>query len=49
MSRVKQITLDIVTDDEVDGYTLSNVIGKILNQHGMNVIGHDFSADLTDT
>lgn len=49
MSKVKQITLDVVTDDNVDGYELSNMVEKILKQQGINVVGNDFTADLTET
>ena len=48
MKRVKQISLDILVDAEVDGNDLSEEIAKALEGLGFIVLGSDFNDDLTD-
>ena len=48
MKRVKQISLDILVDAEVDGNDLSEEIAKSLEGLGFIVLGSDFNDDLTD-
>jgi hypothetical protein len=48
MKRVKQISLDVLVDPEVDGNDLSEEIAKALEGLGFIVLGSDFQDDLTD-
>lgn len=53
MSKVKQITLDILTNDDVDGFKFAKYIEDVLNNNDLHVkdfyvVGSDFTEDLTD-
>lgn len=48
MKRVKQISLDVLVDPEVDGNDLSEEIAKALEGLNFIVLGSDFNDDLTD-
>ena len=48
MKRVKQISLDILVDAEVDGNDLSEEIAQALEGLSFVVLGSDFNDDLTD-
>jgi hypothetical protein len=47
MKRVKQISLDILVDDTVDGETLAYAVADVLELKQYNVVGYGFQGDLT--
>lgn len=48
MSRVKQISLDIVVGEDCDGEYLAQEVADELENHGFLVLGAGFQCDLTD-
>lgn len=48
MKKVKQISLDILVNQDVDGEDLAEEVAKELEQHGFLVLGAGFIDDLTD-
>ena len=48
MKRVKQISLDILVDDETDGCDLAEAISYCLAENGYNVLGAAFQEDMTE-
>ena len=47
MKKVKQISLDIVVSDSVDGYVLAEKVRSLLEQKGYKVVGAGFNYDAT--
>lgn len=47
-NRVKQISIDIVVGEKVDGVELSEEILYCLEENGYNVVGVQFNDDLTE-
>ena len=47
-NRVKQISIDVIVDESVDGIILAKEIADCLEKNGYNVSGADFSEDLTE-
>lgn len=48
MKRVKQISIDILVDDDKDGCVLAEQIAKDLEAEGNVVLGSSFQDDLTE-
>lgn len=48
MKRVKQISVDILVDDYIDGSTLAYAIHDILEGKNITVLGCDFTDDITE-
>ena len=48
MKRVKQISVDILVDEEKDGFVLAEHIAKDLEVEGNIVLGASFQDDLTE-
>ena len=48
MKRVKQISIDILVDDDKDGCVLAEQIAKDLENEGHVVLGSAFQEDLTE-
>ena len=48
MSKVKQISLDIIVGDKCDGFDLADEVAHELNRRGFNVIGAGFQEDMTE-
>ena len=48
MKRVKQISLDILVDDDVDGMNLADEVADILEERQFVVLGSGFQDDLTE-
>ena len=48
MKRVKQIIIDILTDENEDGVKLSEKIAETLENNGYIILGSDFADDLTE-
>lgn len=48
MKRVKQISLNIVVYNDVDGCELAEEIADFLEENGYGVIGAEFQEDMTD-
>lgn len=49
MKRVKQISIDILVDDDKDGCVLAEQIAKDLEAEGNIILGSSFQDDLTET
>lgn len=49
MDRVKQISIDILVDDTVDGVNLADEIADILEERQFVVMGCGFNEDMTET
>ena len=48
MKRVKQISIDILVDDTVDGVNLADEVDRFLEKSQFTVVGYGFNEDLTD-
>ena len=48
MKRVKQISLDILVDDTVDGAEIADEIDKFLEKSRFTVVGYGFNGDVTE-
>lgn len=48
MKRVKQISIDILVDDAVDGVDLADDVAMALEEVGFNIAGYGFNEDLTE-
>lgn len=48
MKRVKQISLDIVVNENVDGCDFAEEVADFLEANGYMVIGASFQDDMTD-
>ena len=48
MSKIKQISLDILVGDEIDGMKLADLIMEELNRRGYTVVGAGFQEDMTE-
>ena len=48
MKRIKQISLDILVYNDVDGCELAEEIADFLEENGYGVIGAGFQEDMTD-
>lgn len=49
MDRVKQISIDILVDDTVDGVNLADEIANILEERQFVIMGCGFNEDMTET
>ena len=49
MKRVKQISLDILVDDDVDGMNLADEVADYLEERQFVVLGCGFQDDITET
>lgn len=49
MSRVKQISVDVLVKDDVDGEVAAKLVAEILEQNMFIVLGSQFQEDLTET
>ena len=49
MKRVKQISLDILVDDDVDGMNLADEVADILQENQFVILGSGFQEDMTET
>ena len=48
MKRIKQISLDILVDENVDGENLANKVAGILKEKQLNILGYGFQGDITE-
>lgn len=48
MKRVKQISFDIIVDDDVDGMNLADEVADFLEANGYRILGAGFQEDLTE-
>lgn len=48
MKRVKQISLDILVDENVDGCELAEMIADFLEKNRYTILGAGFQEDMTD-
>lgn len=48
MKRIKQISLDILVDENTDGCKLAEEVADFLEENGHEVLGTDFGGDMTD-
>ena len=48
MRRIKQISFDVIVNENVDGYDLAEEIADFLSKNGYDVLGSSFQEDMTD-
>ena len=48
MKRVKQISIDILVDDTVDGVDLADEVASVLEERQFTVVACGFNEDLTE-
>lgn len=48
MKKVKQISFDILVDENVDGCDFAEEVADFLEAHGYKVLGAGFQEDMTD-
>lgn len=48
MKKVKQISLDILVDENVDGCDFAEEVADFLEANGYTVLGAGFQEDMTD-
>ena len=49
MKKAKQISIDILVDDDIDGTNLAEEIAKMLEERMFIVLGCSFQGDMTET
>lgn len=47
MKKVKQISFDILVDENVDGFDLAECVADFLEANGYRILGAGFQEDLT--
>ena len=48
MKRVKQISFDILVDEDVDGMNLADEVSDFLEANGYRILGVGFQEDVTE-
>ena len=48
MKRVKQISFDILVDEDVDGMNLADEVSDFLEANGYRILGAGFQEDMTE-
>lgn len=48
MKRVKQISFDILVDENIDGVDFAEEVADFLNANGYKVLGAGFQEDMTE-
>lgn len=49
MKRVKQVSIDILVDDNIDGENLADNVADVLKGKRFVVVGYSFQNDMTET